>query len=167
MKTFMKLVPLLVAIISATALLFGYVYQKHKEKEAEIRKTRQEIYSRLVTNITKRIELLDRIQKSTEWQKASNYTEQYEVAIKDAEMAKSLTDQKEIAAFLCLYGTDDAIKAYTNYLKEGWDSKTQSGKTPDLGKLILGLRKSIYPETQTTADDAKLAIYNDIRELNK
>jgi len=43
-QRFEKLVPLIVAIISATALLGGYMYQKHKEREADIRKTRQEIY---------------------------------------------------------------------------------------------------------------------------
>ncbi|MDE3088933.1 MAG: hypothetical protein KGJ80_06070, partial [Chloroflexota bacterium] len=111
-----KLVPLLTAIISATALLSGYMYQKRKEKDAEIRKTRQEIYSRLVTNSTKRIELLDRVQMSPEWQKARNYQEQYQITIKDADLPKNLSDQKEIAAFLCLYGTDDAIKAYASFL---------------------------------------------------
>jgi len=46
-KAFEKFVPLIVAVISAAALLFGYMYEKDKEKEAEIRKTRQDIYSRL------------------------------------------------------------------------------------------------------------------------
>jgi hypothetical protein len=57
MKNIAALMPLLTAIISAMALLSGYMYQKHKDKQAEIRKTRQEIYSRLITNVTSRIDL--------------------------------------------------------------------------------------------------------------
>lgn len=158
-------VPLLTAMISATALLGGYMYQKHKEKEAEIRKTRQEIYSRLGTNLIKRIELLAHIQMSPEWQQAKNYQEQYQVVIKDAELSKNLSDQKEIATFLCLYGTDEAINAYANFLKEGWDPEKHSAKTPDVGKLVLGLRKSIYSQTDVTAGDANLVIFNDREHL--
>ena len=161
MQGFEKLVPLLTAIISATALLFGYTYQKNTEREAEIRKMRQEIYSRLATNITQRIGLLDRVQMSPEWKQARNYQEQYNVIIKDAASSKNLSDQKEIAALLCMYGTDDAIKAYANWLREGWDPNTKTATSDDLGKLILGLRKSIYPETNATEVDANLAIWND------
>jgi hypothetical protein len=47
-QRFEKFVPLIVAIISATAL---YMYQKHKEKETEIRKTRQEIYAEYLNTL--------------------------------------------------------------------------------------------------------------------
>ncbi len=163
MIAFEKIVPLIVAIISATALLGGYMYQRQKEKEAEIRKTRQDIYSRLATNITQRIGVLDRLEKSPAWNKARTYEEQYEVLVKDPEALKNLSDQKEIAALLCMYGTDDAIKAYTNWLREGWDPNTNEAKSADLGKLILALRKSIYPETRATAVDANMAIWNDAK----
>lgn len=43
------IIPLLAAIVSAMAPLCGYIYQKHKDKETELLKIRQEIYSRLIT----------------------------------------------------------------------------------------------------------------------
>jgi hypothetical protein len=132
-----------------------------------VRKTRQEIYSRLATNITQRVGLLERIQRSPEWKNAKSYQEQYDVAIKDAALSKNLSDQKEIAALLCMFGTDDAVKAYADWLREGWDPNTKAAKSADLGRLILVLRKSIYPETYTIADDANLVIWNDVKHLDK
>jgi hypothetical protein len=170
MNNLEKFVPLATAIISAAALLGGYTYQKNKEKEAEIRKTRQEIYSRLITNITKRAEFLDRIEMLPEWKKARSYEEQYLVAIKDPELSKNISDQKEIAAFLCLYGTDDAIKAYVNYLEEGFaltSARHPAAEGPELGTLILALRKSIYEETSITSGESNLAIWNDIESFKK
>ena len=166
-KAFEKFVPLIVAVISAAALLFGYMYEKDKEKEAEIRKTRQDIYSRLATNITQRIHLLDRIYKTPEWRNAKNEQEQYDVSIQDTALSKNLSDMKEIAALLCIYGPDDAIKAYANWLIAGYDPTRKADTSSDLGKLILALRKSIYPETSTTVDEANVAIWNDARHLNK
>ncbi len=167
MQGFEKLVPLIVAIISAITLLAGYTYQKHKEKEAEIRKTRQEIYSRLVTCITKRFALFDRLEQSPAWKKARNYSEQYNIMIRDPETSQNLAEQKEIATLLCLYGPDDAIKAYVDWLKGAWDASTKSSTSGNLGKLIIDLRKSIYPETNATADDANLAIWNNAEHLEQ
>ncbi|SEM20721.1 hypothetical protein SAMN04489760_106156 [Syntrophus gentianae] len=99
MQKFEKLVPLVAAIISAAALLFGYMYQKNMERQAEIRKVRQEIYSRLATNITQRIGFLDRIQASPEWKNARNYQEQYGVAIKDAALSKNLGNIRTFPVF--------------------------------------------------------------------
>jgi hypothetical protein len=168
MNNLEKFVPLATAIISAAALLGGYIYQKDKEKQADIRKTRQEIYSRLITNITQRIHFLDRIQQLPEVQEAKGYEEQYLVAIKDPELSQNVSDQKEIAALLCLYGTDDAIKAYVNYLAEGFTEYMHPrAKTADLGTLILALRKSIYEETRITSGESNLAIWNDIDSFKK
>jgi len=153
MKTFEGLIPLFTAIISAAALLVGYVYQKHMETDAGIRKNRQEIYSRLITNITKRNEMQWRIENSPDWKKAKNEQEQYQMILKDAEMSKNWHDRTEVVAFLFLYGTDDAINAYAKWVSEG-------SNVENIGKLILAFRKSIYPETHTTADDANLTIWN-------
>ena len=66
-----NLLPILAAIISAIALLGGYAYQKQLERDAEIRKTRQDIYSRLISNITDRNTILGRLlEQSPEYAKA-------------------------------------------------------------------------------------------------
>ena len=160
MKTFEGLIPLFTAIISAAALLGGYMYQKHMEMDAGIRKNRQEIYSNLITNITKRNEMQWRIENTPDWKEAKNDQEQYQLVLNDAEMSKNWHDRTEIVAFLCLYGTDDAIKAYANWVDEG-------SNVEDIGKLILAFRKSIYSETHTTADEANSAIWNITNNPNK
>jgi len=153
-----KLIPVIAAVISATALLGGYMYQKNQEREAEIRKMRQEIYSDLINNITGRDAIIKRLQMSSASQKPLDIYQLYNAFISDAEGAKNSTDQKKIGAFLTLYGTDDAIRAYASYLEEGMEEHGSKGA--DLGKLIVGLRKSVYQETKTTTDDANLIIFN-------
>ena len=152
------------AIISATALLAGYMYQKHEERVAEIRKTQQEIYSRLVTNITDRSTIFDHFEKSSAWQSA-NYEKKYSMFAEDAKGVKNLVEMKEISTFLSLYGTDDAIRAYVSFIEEGLNNENRG--VADLGKLIVGLRKSIYPETKITANEANLIIWKDEEYLNK
>jgi hypothetical protein len=61
-----SLLPILTAAISAAALLGGYWYQKRLERDAEIQKTRQEIYSRLIGNITQRNTMLGHLEQSPE-----------------------------------------------------------------------------------------------------
>ena len=159
------LIPLITAIISAAAILAGYAYQRYADRQAERRKNRQEIYSRLIVNITSRMAMLERLQSTPEWQNALDYREQYAVALKDQALARNLEEQKEISAFLSLYGTDSAVKAYADFLADGWDADTHSAKGADIGKLMLGLRLSIYPDTKVTAREASLVILNDAARL--
>jgi hypothetical protein len=67
MNSLDKIVSLFPALISAIALLAGYIYQKYKERDAVIRKTRQEIHTRMATNITGRGAIFERIQKTDAW----------------------------------------------------------------------------------------------------
>jgi len=158
-----NLVTLVTAIISATALLVGYSYQKSLEKETEIRKTRQEIYSRLLTSITKRNEILGRVIMTSKYRTAKNSDEQNQVIVNNAELSKNWNDRTEIVAFLCLYGTDDAIEAYSDWTKEDLDRS----KGGNLGQLVVALRKAIYPKTLSTPDQANLVIWQDDRYLKK
>ena len=95
MDTLNKLLPLLAAIISAIALLVGYGVQKSLERDAEIRKTRQEIYSRLISNITERNTMLGRLLLSPEYIKAKP-EERPQLELKDAELAKNEGVRTEI-----------------------------------------------------------------------
>jgi len=160
MNSLKNLLPLLAAIISAIALLGGYAYQKNLERDAEIRKTRQEIYSRLISNITQRNTMLGRLLLSPEYMKAKP-EERRQLELKDAELAKNEGDRTEIVASLCLYGTDEAVDAYTEYARANAE-----GQGGDLGELILSLRQSIY-KTHIKANEADLAIWNDPKYLNQ
>jgi hypothetical protein len=170
MNTFKNLLPVLAAIISAIALLLGYAYQKRLERDAEIRKTRQEIYSRLISNITERNTILGRLlEQSPEYAKARP-EERPQVErelwatgrLTDAKLSKNEGDRTEVIASLCLYGTDEAIDAYAKYAKANVE-----GKGGDLGGLIVDLRQSIYKETHIAADEANLTIWNDPKYLKK
>ena len=160
MKTVENLLPLLAAVISAIALLGGYAYQKRMEREAEIRKTRQEIYSRLISNITERNTMLGRLLLVPEYIKAKP-EERTQIEMKNAGLAENEGDRTEVVASLCLYGTDEAVDAYTKYARANAE-----GKGGDLGELILSLRQSIY-KTHINANEADLAIWNDPKYLNK
>jgi hypothetical protein len=163
-KMLQELTPLLTAIISATALLISYVYLKQKEQGAETRKTRQDVYSRLISNITKRNELLGHLQLSPEWKKTQNHHEQDQLVLNDLELSRNEGNRTEVVALLCLYGTDDAVEAYARWARENINADEQGG---NLGALVLALRKSIYPGTLTTADQANLAIWFDSKYLKK
>jgi len=165
-----NLLPILAAIISAIALLVGYAYQKQLERDAEIRKTRQDIYSRLISNITDRNTILGRLlEQSPEYAKAK-LEERPQVESKlsaaglltDPALSKNEGERTEVIASLCLYGTDGAIDAYAKYARANAE-----GKGGDLGELIVDLRHSIYNETQVKADKADLAIWNDPKYLPK
>jgi len=161
MKNFITLAT---AIISAVALLCGYGYQKHMEREAEIRKTRQDIYSRLVASITKANEITGRLEQTPEWKEAKNAQERNQLAAKNPELSKNWHNRTEIISLLCLYGTDDAIGAYLNWTKEDLDPK---GKGGDLGELVVALRKAIYPKTHTKAGEADAIIWENDTYLRK
>jgi hypothetical protein len=155
--------PILAALISAIALLAGYAYQKNLEQAEEIRKTRQQIYSHLISNITERNALLGRLEQSPELLKANSEERsqlETQLQLKDSELSKNEATRTEVIASLCLYGTDDAIDAYAKYAKANVERKGG-----DLGELILALRRSIYETSHITADEANLTIWNDPKYL--
>jgi len=163
MNTLKTWLPILAAIISAIAVLAGYGYQKRLERDAEVRKTRQDIYSRLISNITERNTMLGRLEQSPELTNAKPEERpqlEQQLQLKDAELVKNEGDRTEVVAKLCLYGTDEAIHAYAKY------AKANAGPTGgDLGELVLALRQSISKSTDIKASEADLAIWNDPKYL--
>jgi hypothetical protein len=171
MNTLKRWTPLLTAVISAIAVLVGYTIQKHNEMDAEIRETRQQIYSRLISNITERNTILGRLlERQPEYVKARP-EEQYQVEqelsaagrLRSAELSKNEGTRTEIVASLCLYGTDEAIDAYAKYAEANTRPHGQGG---DLGELIVDLRRSIS-KTSVKPRKADLAIWNDRKYLEE
>jgi hypothetical protein len=168
MEKLKNLLSVIVALISAIALLLGYRYQKQLERDADIRETQQKIYSRLISNITERNAILGRLlDQAPEYAKAKpEEKHQVEQMLMDSgrltspELSKNEGDRTEVIAELCLYGTDEAIHAYAAYAKA--NAERTGG---DLGRLVLGLRHSIDAKTQVSAGEADLAIWNEPKYL--
>lgn len=170
MNTFKGLIPILTAVISALAVVGGYVYQKAQDREAEIRKTRQEIYSHIISNITERNAILgDLLNQFPEYRNAK-LEEQHQVEqqlsnagrLTSPKLSENEAERTKWVAALCLYGTDKAIDAYAKYA-----SANVEGKGGRIGELILGLRESVFEKTHVTADEADLAVWNEPKYLNK
>jgi len=162
-----NMVTLLTAIISAIALLSGYIYQKYKEREAEIRKKRQEIYSRFIVNLTERQELFEQAMRGTDWpnREDSEYSQKLtKLIIGHSELNKNFSDGREIMTFLSLYGSDEAIEACLEFRRAGWEySAGESSKGADIGKLIRRLRRSVYPKTRVTSEDLNLVMWKGVK----
>lgn len=160
-----NLLTVLTAAIGASALLGGYWYQKKAERDAAIQKTRQEIYARLIGNITQRNTMLGRFEQSPQY-KAAKPEEQDQLEsqfqLRDAELTKNEGERTEIVASLCVFGTDDAVEAYAEYAKA--NAERIGGDFP---KLVLGLRQSIFKTTHVTVPEAGVAIWQDPRYLKK
>jgi hypothetical protein len=162
MTSFRNWFPVVTALISALALLGGYVLQKSAERDAETRKTRQEIYSRLISNITERNTLLGRYEETSEFLNAKPGERQQlesQFQFKDPALTENEGKRTEIIASLCLYGTDEAIDAYVKYARA--NAERRGG---DLGELVFQLRQSIT-RTHIKPGDANLAIWQDPKYL--
>jgi len=154
--------PILAAVISALALIGGYIYQRRKEQEAEIRRVRQDIYSRLCINLMRRVDAMDRVARVADWPAPDDpeyMKKSYELVMADPECRANLAEGRELTASLALYGTDDAIRAYVHWIRQGWAyANKRSSRDPDTGQLIQALRKSVYPRTRIRADEIDYAI---------
>lgn len=166
--------PLLTAIITVAGALLGYSYEKGLERQVDIRKTQQEIYSCLINNIAERNRLLGLFEQSAEYTKADPRDQpqlEQRHQLTDPALAKNYNDRIAIISSLCLYGTDAAIDAYVKYAAD--NARRVGG---DLGALVLGLRASVYGasvygRTRLKASnprdvkDTNLAIFNDPKFL--
>jgi hypothetical protein len=162
MKSLRNWLPTLTALFSALLVLVGYSYQQNLARNEDVRKQRQEIYSRLIHNISERNILLGRYEQTPEYVKASPAERsqlEMQYSLKDVDLTKNEGERTETISQLCLYGTDAAIDAYVKYAKAN-----AGGTGGDLGQLILELRQSISP-THLEATEADLAIWNDPKYL--
>jgi hypothetical protein len=150
-------IPIIVALVSAIALVSGYAYQKKKERDFEISKTRKEIYKRLIRNLSERFMMHRTIRKEENLKERLTDNE----ALKFIEMTyekypgltANLKDYNEIMALLYVYGTDDAIKACYDFHMDNIKSIRDPDVTADPEKLIIRLRKSLFKRTKVTEED--------------
>lgn len=156
--------PLVAAVLSAAVILFGYVYEKDKEREFQIRRTQQEIYTRLITNLIIKQDHLDRLKK-TEPRMPHHVTRenigevQKLIANSYPELQALIYESREIMALLSVYGTDKAIEASVRFYLKGISSM-EPGATerPNPGQFILELRRSLFKDTRVKAEDINIII---------
>ena len=155
------LIPLIIAIISIISILIGYILERRKQREFEINKIRKELYVRLIKNLTEKLELFEKIKRK------ESFPER--ITRDDVGALYTLIDEKypglnenfkqfrEITTLMSLYATDEAIKACVEFAQESISSlEKDSVVRPDIGKLILSLRKTLFPKTGITPKDINL-----------
>jgi hypothetical protein len=151
---------LIAAIISALVILFGYVDERNRQREFQISQTRQEIYTRLITNLTKMHVLLGKVKNDPRIPKPTteNLSQWYELIAQNyPDLNKSMDEAVEIMALLSVYGSDEAIEASARYYEKSIASlQPGSSEAPDAGQLVLELRRSLFPDTQVSAKDIDL-----------
>jgi hypothetical protein len=112
---------LIAAIISALVVIFGYVSERNRQREFQISQTRQEIYTRLITNLTKMHLLLGKAKNDPKMPKPTNENlyQWYELIAQNyPDLNKSMDEGVEIMALLSVYGSDEAIEASARYCQK-------------------------------------------------
>jgi hypothetical protein len=139
-------VTLIVAIISAAVALYGYFHSKKKEREFALAKTRQEIYQELVSNLYDRVRLLNALQQDPAVANLQSLEEVYAYIFKnDPQLSRNITEMLKINTLLCIYGTDEAIRAAASFQRESAEVAQRLRQTPaDLPGLVLTLRRNIF-----------------------
>jgi len=157
-------IPLLAALVSALALLAGYAYQKRKERQFEIQCTRQDIYTRLIKNLMTKLVLFEQLRRQ-ETDPPTRVTREHLpqltelIRTKYPELQRAFNEAREIGALMAMYGTDEAIKAYSVFqMQSGEALNPDTQVTPDPAKLILELRISLFRTTVTTRQEVKSLI---------
>ncbi len=158
-----KYLPLLVAVISAAVALFGYFYNKQMEREFDVRLTQQEIYTRLIINIAAKKNYFEEIRRDPRVvdRATTANVEGLQSLIREEhpELQALIDEAQEIMALLSVYGSDEAISAVTRFYRNGVASmQPNSSVVPDMGELILDLRRSLFEDTGITADDINLIL---------
>jgi hypothetical protein len=142
-------VSILIAGLSAFTAIYGYIYAKKKEREFELSKVRKELYEQFITLLIESSQIVSQLQKKPECQEIS-VESFYQYAFENSpEFVTNLEKTFKAKALLCIYGSDNAVKAaYAFQLHSAKFAQKMVETPPDLPGLILTFRKNIYaPES--------------------
>jgi len=138
---------IIAAIIAAFIAILGYIWQKSTDRQAQNRENSKQAY----------LEFLDDFNEPLIVEVKH---EKYFNSLSDADKKKYKleSDKKRLHARsqILLFGSDNVINAYLNFIKH-IDDVIQN-KVPDIQedyitKLLLEIRKEIYPNTNMVEDD--------------
>lgn len=138
-------ITLFVAVISALSALYGYIYVKHKEREFELAKIRQDIYEKLISLYSQRDRSFSALLADTNAPKQS-IPELYAYAHTHyPEFTAYISEYFKVNTLLCVYGPDDAVKAAAAFSHDAaLFANGLSQGPPDIAALVLSLRKNVY-----------------------
>ncbi len=155
-------IPLIVALISAITVLCGYIHEKRKEREFQLRETRKEIHQKLIANVIEKNILYEKVMKDPNTPPFNpqiplehyNYIENNHEKLWD-----NLTKGMEIQAWMSMYGSDAAIKATSDFWRTSVAfSQQQSIEPASLALIILQLRKSLFADTAVSEEDIQFML---------
>lgn len=149
-------VPLWIALISAVTVLFGYTYERRKEREFELAKTRQELYVKLVAQLLENEDLgtiANDDQMATELKKKDSRKYLEYLAAQHPNYYQNLKVGQEISTLLSIYGDDAVVSGAAKYYRDGIDAGTS-----DITELILLLRKATFPGTSVKRDEIETMV---------
>ncbi len=155
------LTPIIIAIISVVGILVGYMLERRKQREFEINKIRKELYVRLIKNLIEVLELFEKMKRKEslpEQITRGNVDDIYALIVKKyPELSENFKQFREIMTLMSVYATDKAIKACVEFAQESISILEKDlGVQPNIGKLILSLRRTLFPKTGITPKDINL-----------
>ena len=144
------IIAVLVAVIRALATICGYIWEKNRERESDLRKTRLGIHKDVINDLYTLFELEARILSNPEAPsiKAGEEWDMY-VSQNHEVISKIMRNLNQSLTMLSVYGTDKAISAvakFRNDAKALFSNKTTMN--PDLAQMILELRMTLFPDTE-------------------
>lgn len=151
--------PLIIALISAVTVVFGYAYEKRKEREFELAKTRKEINKQLIDNLIGQFGMFEKIKSDPNLPSLTGNIEKFYEFIAEnySELNQSMNETQKIQTMMSVYGTDDAIKAAADYRRQCIEfAQGVSAKQPDVANLILRLRQSLFQDTKVTSEEIRM-----------
>ena len=128
--------PLLIALITASVFMFGYIYEGYKQRSFEIFRTQQEIYTGLIQNFMKQEAIVADISAEPALDDKSALGQGR------LKLEKLWAEERGLLARLSVYGSDECIEAYLKHRK---DSNSR--------ELIFALRQNLFPSTRISERD--------------
>ena len=150
-------VPIVIAIISALTAVAGYMYEKRKEREFQLRETRKNIHQQMIANLMEKSRMSEQVLKDPDAPEPSqeNMIEYYNYIEKNhPDLWDNIFKGLEIQAMMSVYGTDETIKATADFYRESISfANKMSPDPPNMPAMILKLRKTLFANTQVTEED--------------
>jgi len=142
---------LIAAIIAAFVVIIGYSIQKRNEQEIKNRENSKEAYLKFLNDFTETNVIVTLEDNYLNSLSPSSSNEEY-----NKHKIESLKRKLQARNHLLLYGSDNVITAYLNYIKH-LDDILQNGiedKQIDyFNRLLSTIRKELNKDTKISEDD--------------
>jgi hypothetical protein len=148
-------VPIVVAFISAMVVLVGYANERKKDRDNRLQETRKEIYQKLIANLTKMTSQFEIMSKDKDMPENDDLKAWYShIQENHPVFWDNMYERMEIQSLIAVYGNDESIKAIASFWRDSIAfSQKKSTSAPDLARMILELRQSLFDGSKVSKDD--------------